>query len=542
MKDNQFSRRYFFYGSLLAGAVPAGGFGSVASLSAAGYKSPNEKLNVACVGCGVRSEEILWGIVVSENLVALCDPNDGADRFRQYPDVKRYQDYRKMLDQETGIDAVMVAVPDHQHAPISLAAMQHGKHVYCEKPLTRTPSEVRMFAEAAAKYRVATQMGNQGWSHEGTKTACEIFWSGEIGEVREVYAWAGGGGGPSSAASAGGSQKTAVPSGFDWDLWLGPAPMSDYDPAKVRSWRSWVDYSTGGSLGDWQVHILGPAHLALQLGKVSPTSVECVTVEGKSELFWPAQSHIVWEFPERGSMPPVKVHACQGMRGDFKTPPGVGENDRITPTSNNLAEKGRPFNGDGSGMLLVPTFLTIDGKPLGARMGMPAFPRANQIGSSLAAAPGVPGAGGAAGARGPGGARGTAGGRGGQQSGDPALRSPGQGSVFIGSKGYMATSGRGEGVWLLPASRWAEYKLPPQVLQRGVNHQQDWLRACKGGAPGVSQFSEATKYLEWLVLGSIAMRVPGKLLWDSKNMRFTNSAEANKYLQPYLRKGWEYRV
>ena len=122
------------------------------------------------------------------------------------------------------------------------------------------------------------------------------------------------------------------------------------------------------------------------------------------------------------------------------------------------------------------------------------------------------------------------------------MRAPGNGSVFVGSKGYMATTSRGEGVWLLPASRWAEYRLPPQILQRGVNHQQDWIRACKGGAPAVSQFSVASKYIEWLALGPIALRVPGKLLWDSKNMRFSNSEEANKQLKPFTRKGWELKV
>jgi hypothetical protein len=95
---------------------------------------------------------------------------------------------------------------------------------------------------------------------------------------------------------------------------------------------------------------------------------------------------------------------------------------------------------------------------------------------------------------------------------------------------------------LLPASRWAEYKLPPQLLQRGINHQQDWIRACKGGAPGVSEFSVATKYIEWLALGVIALRVPGKLMWDSKSMRFSNSEEANKYLKPFVRRGWELKV
>ena len=123
-----------------------------------------------------------------------------------------------------------------------------------------------------------------------------------------------------------------------------------------------------------------------------------------------------------------------------------------------------------------------------------------------------------------------------------AQRAPGNGAVFVGSKGYMATTSRGEGVWLLPASRWADYKLPPQLLPRGVNHQQDWVRACKGGSPGVSEFAVTTKYIQWLVLGAIASRVPGKLMWDAKNMRFSNNEEANKYLKPFVRKGWELKL
>jgi hypothetical protein len=114
--------------------------------------------------------------------------------------------------------------------------------------------------------------------------------------------------------------------------------------------------------------------------------------------------------------------------------------------------------------------------------------------------------------------------------------------LFVGDKGYMATTSRGEGVWLLPASRWKEYQLPPQILPRSVSHQQDWVRACKGGAPGCSNFDIAVPYIEWLVLGAIALRVPGKLLWDAKNMRFTNNNEANQYLRPYIRKGWELKL
>ena len=150
------------------------------------------------------------------------------------------------------------------------------------------------------------------------------------------------------------------------------------------------------------------------------------------------------------------------------------------------------------------------------------------------------GAPGAAGRGGPPFGAGGMAGRGGNV--DPKLRAPGNGSVFVGSKGYMATTSRGEGVWLLPASRWAEYRLPPQLLQRGINHQQDWVRACKGGAAGVSEFGVASKYIEWLALGAVALHVPGKLMWDAAKMRFTNSEAANKLLRPFIRKGWEIKL
>ena len=175
--------------------------------------------------------------------------------------------------------------------------------------------------------------------------------------------------------------------------------------------------------------------------------------------------------------------------------------------------------------------ITIDGK----RAPAPAPAR----GGGGFGGPGGPGGPGGAG-RGPGA---PGGGRAAQQqSTDPKMRAPGNGTVFVGTKGWLATAARGEGVWLLPAARWADYKLPPQLLPRGVNHQQDWLRACKGGTPGVSEFAVTSKYLEWLALGTIAYETPGKLMWDGKNMRFTNNAAANKLLSPYVRKGWEMKL
>jgi hypothetical protein len=505
----------------MAGAIPAGGFGSTASLSRLGYKSPNQKLHIGAVGMGIRGPAILQGAAASENIVAVCDPDEerSAKGFADYPKANKYKDYRKMFEAEgKGMDAVMMATPDHMHTPVTLLAMQLGKHVYCEKPLTRTVWESQLLADAALKYKVATQMGNQGWSHEGTKTTCEILWSGDIGEVRELHAWTGGiyGGQPKLPET--GPETVAVPPTLDWDLWLGCAAARGFNPLMTNQWRAFLDFSTGGSLGDWLVHNLGPAHLALQLDKASPTSVECVFVEGKSNWLWPLRAHVVYEFPARAGMPPVTVHTYQNMRGDFENPPGMAEGDRLFPPMNNLTEKGRPFVQGGDGMMLVNTQLTVDGKPLRAQ-GPPRFPAGAKPPGSPGARPLPPGA-----------------------SSDPKMRAPGNGAVFVGSKGHMATTARGEGVWLLPASRWAEYKLPSQILPRGVNHQQDWIRACKGGAPGMSDFAVATKYIEWLALGAIALRVPGKLLWDSTKRRFSNSPEANRYLKPELRKGWDLKL
>jgi len=118
----------------------------------------------------------------------------------------------------------------------------------------------------------------------------------------------------------------------------------------------------------------------------------------------------------------------------------------------------------------------------------------------------------------------------------------GNGSVFIGTKGIMATCNRGEGVWLLPSARWKEYVLPAQLLTRSPGHMLDWVRACKGGDSSCSDFNITSPYAEWLALAAIAFRVPGKLEWDSKNLRFTNNAEANKWVKPVVRKGWELKV
>ena len=497
MNNGAASRRYFFFGSLLAGAVPAGGFGSKPSLKALGYKSVLDKVNIAGVGMGTRGGAVIWPMAVSDNIVALCDVHEAysAKTFAQYPKAAKFKDFRKMLDAEgKNIDGVVIATPDHSHTPIALAAMQAGKHVYCEKPLTRTVWEARLLRDAAHKYNVATQMGNQGYSHEGTRTCAEILWSGEIGSVREVHAWTGAVYG--EWFQVGGTPAVhAVPAGLDWDLWLTTAAARPYNEKMFSRWRAWIEFGAGGPLGDWIVHCLGPANLALQLHLAPPSSVECVAVTGLSRYVWPESAHLKYEFPERGAMPPVTFHVYLNLRGDVKYPEGMAGNESLFPPPNNLAERGRyaaPAPGASGRRIANPTPPSPPSQPSG-----------------------------------------------------PVDRSklPGNGSLFVGDKGHMATVAKGEGVWLLPASRWEDYMLPPQMLPRGVNHQQDWLRAVKGGAPACSNFDIAVPYIEWLMLGTVAMRVPNKkLLWNAKKMEFTNSSEANQYLRPDIRKGWEMKL
>jgi predicted dehydrogenase len=534
MNDGSVSRRHFFYGALLAGAIPAGGFSSVPSLRALGYRPFYDKLNVAAIGCGGQGGSDLTQASRTENIVALCDVDEvrGADNLGKF-EVPKYKDFRVMLDKEgKNIDACTIGIPDFMHATVALACMQRGKHVYVEKPLTRTPWEARLLQDSAVKYKVATQMGNQGFSHECNRVAAEIVWSGEIGEVREAHVSTAPGTFPTGLQEL--PPEKNVPKGLDWDLWLGGAAMRPFSEAYVPyNWRGFLDFGTG-QIGNWATHTAGPVHTALQLG--APTSVECVRQEGKSKISFPHRGVVRLDFPARGSMPPVSVYYHEAARpGDPEAfiVPGM-ENETILPPSNNLADKGRPMGGGRGGMTMGE----------GGR-GAGAVPEAAGAAGAAPAGRGGRGAGG----RGDGAPTG-AGGRGvavfSQPSGRGAGAQPGvftgNGALLLGSKGIMATSQRGEGVWLLPNSRWKEYQLPPQLLTRSPGHMLDWIRACKGGDASCSDFSITAPYAEWLSLVCIAWRVPGKLLWDSKNLRFTNSAEANQYVKPVFRSGWELKL
>jgi predicted dehydrogenase len=508
MSHYPISRRYFFYGSLLAGAIPSAGYGSVPSLRALGYKPFYDKLNVAAIGCGGQGGVDLNDAARTENIVALCDVDDArsAANLKRYEKIPKYPDFRVMLDKQgKNIDACTIGIPDFMHATVALACMQQGKHVYLEKPLTRTPWEARLLRDAAVKYRVATQMGNQGFSHEYQRVAAEMIWSGAIGDVTEAHISTTPGTHPTGLQEL--PKEESVPASLNWDLWLGSASMRPYSSYYVPyNWRGFYDFGTG-QIGNWATHTAGPVHFALQLG--APTSVECTLQHGESKITFPDRGVVQLDFPARGGMPAVKVFYHDSARpGDPEAfhVPGT-ENETILPPANNLTDKGRPMGSRGGA-----------GRP-------PAPPNSGTPAAGVAPT----------GAGGPG-VRVFGPGRGGGPQ--PGVLT-GNGAVFIGTKGIMATSQRGEGVWLLPAARWKEYVLPPQLLTRSPGHMLDWIRACKGGDASCSDFSITAPYAEWLALAAISFRVPGKLEWDSKNLRVTNNAEANKYIKPVFRKGWE---
>ena len=239
-----------------------------------GPTPPSDRLNIAGVGFGGRGFGDLQEVAEGNNIVALCDVDRQYARgaFRTWPDAKVHSDFRKMLETQKDIDAVVIATPDHLHAFVTMMAIQLGKHVYCEKPLTHSVFEARKIGEAAKAAKVATQMGNQGQASEEARRIREMIGDGAIGAVREVHAWSNRQPDISPRGIPRPRETPAVPETLDWDLWVGPAPLRPYHPAYLPfSWRGWWDFGTG-VLGDIGCHELSTIFKTLKLGH--PASVE----------------------------------------------------------------------------------------------------------------------------------------------------------------------------------------------------------------------------------------------------------------------------
>jgi predicted dehydrogenase len=286
-----------------------------------GFIAPSDKLNIAGIGVGGKGQGDLSSFAKSPkvNIVALCDVDDrqAVTSRKNFPQAPYYKDFRVMLEKEkNNIDAVSISTPDHTHAVATLAAMQLGKHVYTQKPLTHDIYEARILAQAAKKYKVITQMGNQGASGDGVRRMKELYDAGLIGDIIEAQAWTNRPIWPQGVPKPSGNYD--IPSELDWDLWLGTAPEENYNPAYVPfNWRGFWNYGTG-ALGDMACHIMDPIYRILPVKY--PSSAECsianqwtgMNTEANYKDSCPVSSIIHLEYPRTDKKGTLKVSWYDG--------------------------------------------------------------------------------------------------------------------------------------------------------------------------------------------------------------------------------------
>lgn len=331
-------------------------------LGGTGFTAPSEKLNVAVIGAGgqgtVDMKQLLqYGDV---QVIAVCDVAEKTesrwhdddtgrapalkiiqehyannDRTKDYKPCTEYVDFRRMFEKEKNIDAVLIATPDHNHATATMWAINHKKHVFCEKPLTYSIYEARKITEAARQAGVVTQMGNQGHSGEGIRLTVEWICADAIGDIREVHSWSHNQGRYGRIPATRPEETPPVPKGLDWDLWIGPRPKRPYHRAyHPGTWRSWWDFGNS-TLGDMACHNTDPAFWALKPGH--PETVEASSTRFNEETA-PVAAMYTYKFPARGKLPALKLTWYTGG---------------ILPPRPDELEEGRELTGHGNGILFV---------------------------------------------------------------------------------------------------------------------------------------------------------------------------------------------
>jgi predicted dehydrogenase len=322
-KENGSSLNTSRRGFIKTGTIAAAGFMIVPRyvLGGKGYTAPSDRLIIAGVGAGGKGQSDIANFYASGNadIGYLCDVDtrSAAKTVGKFPKAKFYSDWREMLDKEhKNFDAVSVSIPDHNHAIVALSAMQMGKHVYVQKPMAHDIYEARTLTEAAKKYKVVTQMGNQGASNDGVRQLREWYDAGLIGDVHTVYCWTDRPVWPQGIAWP---AKTAIPKELNWDLWQGTAQNRDYRENIVPfNWRGWWDYGTG-ALGDMGCHIMEAPFrvLDLQYVKDVQSSVGTVYVGNFDKAYYPdscpPSSHITLTYPKtEKTLGDITVHWMDG--------------------------------------------------------------------------------------------------------------------------------------------------------------------------------------------------------------------------------------
>ncbi len=303
-------------------AVASAALGTLFAPAIVRGRNLNEKLNIAMIGVGGRGAANLAG-VASENIVALCDVYEPAiaSAAERHSKARRYRDFRRLFDTARDFDAVVVSTTEHTHAFATLPALQLGKHVYCEKPLTYNIGEARTIREAAARAKVATQMGTQIHAGDNYRHVVELIQTGAIGPVHEAHVWVGRAWGRQTKQAAEQhhdivftserpGNPTPLPAGLDWDLWLGPAPKRPFNEVYFPGpkWYRWWDFGNG-TMSDLGSHWNDLPFWALKLQ--APRTVEASGPPPHPEIA-PASMHATYEYGPRGDLPAVKVHWYQG--------------------------------------------------------------------------------------------------------------------------------------------------------------------------------------------------------------------------------------
>jgi predicted dehydrogenase len=303
--ESQTDRRTFLQASALAGMS----YWVTGSLRAAESTSSLEQIQVACVGVGGKGKSDVQNMSRHGKIFALCDVDARflSGMAKAYKTDYTFIDYREMLDQMGDrIDAVVISVPDHNHAVIASKAMRMGKHVHCQKPLTRTIWEARRLGEIARENGVATQMGNQFTAFNPMRKAAAQIQQGQVGTVKEVHVWTNR---PIWPQGERRPVLKPVPKSLDWEVWLGPAPYRAYGEGyHPFSWRGWWDFGTG-ALGDMACHTCNLPFMALNMRDPVSVEAECPEHDGDS---FPNRSKIKFEFPELAGRAAFTLHWYDG--------------------------------------------------------------------------------------------------------------------------------------------------------------------------------------------------------------------------------------